>query len=99
MGSVCDTAEETINYLMAKGEKVGIIKVHLYRPWAPKYFFDVLPKTVKIAVLTGLRLPDVPESRFTWISKTFDSDMKPVIAGGRYGLGSKTPAFRYRGCV
>jgi pyruvate-ferredoxin/flavodoxin oxidoreductase len=46
MGSVCDTAEETINYLMARGEKVGIIKVRLYRPFSAKYFFDVLPKSM-----------------------------------------------------
>ncbi|NLB89183.1 MAG: pyruvate:ferredoxin (flavodoxin) oxidoreductase, partial [Syntrophomonadaceae bacterium] len=52
MGSVCDTIEETIDYLMAKGEKVGVVKVHLYRPFSEKYFFRVLPKTVqKIAVL------------------------------------------------
>jgi len=92
MGSVCDTAEETINYLMAKGEKVGIIKVHLYRPWAPKYFFDVLPKTVKkIAVLDRIKTPGCPgEPLYMDIKNTFyDSDMKPVIVGGRYGLGSK----------
>ena len=47
MGSVTDTAEETVDYLLSKGEKVGLIKVHLYRPFSAKYFFDVLPKTVK----------------------------------------------------
>ncbi|MDD3439503.1 MAG: pyruvate:ferredoxin (flavodoxin) oxidoreductase, partial [Clostridiaceae bacterium] len=52
MGSVTDAVEETVDYLMAKGEKVGVVKVHLYRPFSEKYFFDVLPKTVKkIAVL------------------------------------------------
>ncbi len=92
MGSVCDTAEETINYLIAKGEKVGIIKVHLYRPWSPKYLFDVLPKTVKkIAVLDRVKTPGCPgEPLYMDIKNTFyDSDMKPVIVGGRYGLGSK----------
>jgi pyruvate-ferredoxin/flavodoxin oxidoreductase len=47
MGSVTETIEETIDYLLSKGEKVGVIKVHLYRPFAPKYFFDVMPKSVK----------------------------------------------------
>jgi pyruvate-ferredoxin/flavodoxin oxidoreductase len=92
MGSVCDTAEETINALMAKGEKVGIIKVHLYRPWAPKYFFDVLPKTVKkIAVLDRIKTPGSPgEPLYMDIKNTFyDADIKPIIVGGRYGLGSK----------
>jgi pyruvate-ferredoxin/flavodoxin oxidoreductase len=92
MGSVCDAAEETINYLMAKGEKVGIIKVHLYRPWSPKYFFAVLPKTVKkIAVLDRVKTPGCPgEPLYMDIKNTFyDADMKPVIVGGRYGLGSK----------
>ena len=52
MGSVCETIEETIDYLLAKGEKVGVIKVHLYRPFSAKYFFKVFPETVKkIAVL------------------------------------------------
>ena len=52
MGSVTETIEETIDYLMAKGEKVGVIKVHLYRPFSAEHFFNVLPKTVKkIAVL------------------------------------------------
>jgi len=44
MGSVCDTIDETIDYLMAKGEKVGSVRVHLYRPFSEKYFFDVIPK-------------------------------------------------------
>ncbi|NLC04811.1 MAG: pyruvate:ferredoxin (flavodoxin) oxidoreductase, partial [Tissierellia bacterium] len=52
MGSVTETIEETVDYLMAKGEKVGLIKVHLYRPFAPEYFFNVLPASVKkISVL------------------------------------------------
>ena len=58
MGSVTDTIEETVDYLMAKGEKVGVIKVHLYRPFSEKYFFDVFPKTVKrIAVLDRCKEP------------------------------------------
>src|SRR5690606_16393029 len=52
MGSVTETIEETVDYLMKQGEKVGVIRVHLYRPFSAKHFFDVLPKTVKkIAVL------------------------------------------------
>jgi pyruvate-ferredoxin/flavodoxin oxidoreductase len=47
MGSVTETAEEVIDYLNAKGEKTGVVIVHLYRPFSPKYFFDVLPRTVK----------------------------------------------------
>lgn len=92
MGSVCDTAEETINYLMAKGEKVGIIKVHLYRPFSPKYFFDVYPKTVKkIAVLDRVKTPGSPgEPLYADICNMFyNSDLKPLVVGGRYGLGSK----------
>ena len=47
MGSVTEAIEETIDYLMKKGEKVGVIEVHLYRPFSPKYFFDVLPKQLR----------------------------------------------------
>jgi pyruvate-ferredoxin/flavodoxin oxidoreductase len=92
MGSICDTAEETINYLMAKGEKVGIIKVHLYRPFSSKYFFDVLPKTVKkIAVLDRIKTPGCPGEPLYMDIKTifYDAATKPLIIGGRYGLGSK----------
>jgi len=92
MGSVCDTAEETINYLMAKGEKVGIIKVHLYRPFSPKYFFNVYPKTVKrIAVLDRIKTPGSPgEPLYSDICNMFfNSEYKPLVVGGRYGLGSK----------
>ena len=92
MGSVCDTAESTVDYLMAKGEKVGIIKVHLYRPWSTKYFFEALPKTVKkIAVLDRIKTPGCPgEPLYMDIKNTFyDADTKPIIVGGRYGLGSK----------
>jgi pyruvate-ferredoxin/flavodoxin oxidoreductase len=92
MGSVCDTAEETINYLMARGEKVGIIKVRLYRPFSAKYFFDVLPKTVKkIAVLDRIKTPGaLGEPLYTDICNLFyNSELKPLIVGGRYGLGSK----------
>ena len=56
MGSVCETIEETVDYLMAQGEKVGVIKVHLYRPFSIKHFLSQMPKTVKkIAVLDRTR--------------------------------------------
>ncbi|HBC94889.1 MAG TPA: pyruvate:ferredoxin (flavodoxin) oxidoreductase, partial [Pelotomaculum sp.] len=93
MGSVCDTAEETINYLMAKGEKVGLIKVHLYRPFSAKYFFNVYPQTVKrIAVLDRIKTPGSPgEPLYNDICNLFfNADVeKPLVVGGRYGLGSK----------
>ncbi len=92
MGSVVDTVEETIDYLTAKGEKVGLIKVRLYRPFAPKYFFDVLPATVKkIAVLDRTKEPgSLGEPLYLDIRSAFyGKDVQPVIVGGRYGLGSK----------
>lgn len=97
MGSVCDTAEEVVDYLMAKGQKVGLVKVHLYRPFSSKYFFEVLPKTVKgIAVLDRTKEPgSAGEPLYLDVVKMFyDYTNKPLIIGGRYGLGSKdtTPA-------
>lgn len=92
MGSICDTIEETIDYLVAKGEKVGVVKVHLYRPFSSDYFFKVLPKTVKkVAVLDRTKEPgSTGEPLYLDIKDIFySSDLKPVIVGGRYGLGSK----------
>ncbi|SDG77411.1 pyruvate:ferredoxin (flavodoxin) oxidoreductase [Desulfosporosinus hippei] len=92
MGSICDTIEETIDYLMAKGEKVGVVKVHLYRPFSSEYFFKALPKTVKkIAVLDRTKEPgSLGEPLYLDVNELFyTSDLKPVIVGGRYGLGSK----------
>jgi len=58
MGSICDVAEEVIDYLTAKGEKVGLIKVRLYRPWVSSALLDVIPKTAKkIAVLDRTKEP------------------------------------------
>ena len=58
MGSVNDVAEEVIDYLTAKGEKVGLVKVRLYRPWVSEAFLKVLPKTVKkVAVLDRTKEP------------------------------------------
>jgi len=92
MGSVCDTIEGVVDYLRNKGEKVGVIKVRLYRPFSLKHFFAVLPKTVKrIAVLDRTKEPgasgeplylDVVNAFYSW-------ETKPLIVGGRYGLGSK----------
>ena len=92
MGSVCDTIEETIDYLMKKGEKVGMVKVHLYRPFSEKYFLNVMPTTVKkIAVLDRTKEPgSIGEPLYLDVVKVFDkSENKPYIIGGRYGLGSK----------
>jgi len=92
MGSICDTIEETIDYLVAKGEKVGVVKVHLYRPFSSDYFFKVLPPTVKkIAVLERTKEPGaLGEPLYLDIKEIFyTSNIKPVIIGGRYGLGSK----------
>ena len=92
MGSVTETIEETIDYLVEKGEKVGLIKVHLYRPFAKEYLFEVLPKTVKkIAVLDRTKEKGaLAEPLHLDIQGSFyNSDMRPLIVGGRYGLGSK----------
>ncbi|WP_027625858.1 pyruvate:ferredoxin (flavodoxin) oxidoreductase [Clostridium lundense] len=93
MGSVCDCIEETIDYLMAQGEKVGLLKVHLYRPFSLEHFFKAMPSTVKkIAVLDRTKEPgSIGEPLYLDVKSAYYScqDMKPVIVGGRYGLGSK----------
>ncbi len=92
MGSVAETIEETIDYLLAKGEKVGLIKVHLYRPFSAKYFFDVFPKNVKkIAVLDRTKEPGaLGEPLYQDVRTLFyNKENAPIIVGGRYGLGSK----------
>jgi pyruvate-ferredoxin/flavodoxin oxidoreductase len=92
MGSACDTISEVIDYLREKGEKVGMIKVHLYRPFSEKYFFDILPKSVKkIAVLDRTKEPgSLGEPLYLDVTKLFyNRENSPVIVGGRYGLGSK----------
>ena len=92
MGSVCDTIEETVDYLMSRGEKVGVIKVRLYRPFSAKHFFDVLPRSVRrIAVLDRTKEPGATgEPLYLDVVKLFyDMGQKPLIIGGRYGLGSK----------
>ena len=93
MGSVCDVTEEVIDYLNAMGEKVGLIKVRLYRPWSPKALLKVLPKSVKkIAVLDRTKEPgSLGEPLYLDVAATLrEADMNDVvITGGRYGLGSK----------
>ncbi|MCL6638217.1 MAG: pyruvate:ferredoxin (flavodoxin) oxidoreductase [Firmicutes bacterium] len=92
MGSVCDAIEETVDYLTAKGEKVGVVKVRLFRPFSAKYFFNVLPGTVqKIAVLDRTKEPGaLGEPLYEDVRTVFyDAGWRPVIVGGRYGLGSK----------
>ncbi len=92
MGSVCEAIEETVDYINARGGKVGVLKVHLYRPFSSKYFFDVLPKTVeKIAVLDRTKEPGAPgEPLFLDVCNMFyGKENAPKVVGGRYGLGSK----------
>ena len=97
MGSVTEAIRETIDYLMSKGEKVGLVAVHLYRPFSAKHFLAALPKSAKrIAVLDRTKEPgangeplylDVKDILYT-------QENAPLVVGGRYGLGSKdtTPA-------
>ncbi len=93
MGSVCDVAEEVIDYLTAAGEKVGLIKVRLYRPWVSSALLKVLPKTAKkIAVLDRTKEPgSLGEPLYLDIATTLrEAGMNDIIlSAGRYGLGSK----------
>lgn len=92
MGSVTQALEEVVDYLNAKGEKVGILKVYLYRPFSLKYFFDVMPKSVKkIAVLDRTKEPgSLGEPLYLDVKSAFyGRENAPVIVGGRYGLSSK----------
>ncbi len=92
MGSVCQALEETVDYLNQKGEKVGVLEVHLYRPFSAKYFFDVMPKSVeKIAVLDRTKEPgSLGEPLYLDICNLYkDCKSAPMIIGGRFGLGSK----------
>ena len=93
MGSVCECAEEVVDYLNAAGDKVGLVKVHLYRPFVAEYLTDVLPETVKtISVLDRTREPGS-------IGEPLYLDVLAALSGtkfgtvkvytGRYGLGSK----------
>ena len=97
MGSVTEAIRETIDYLMAKGEKVGLIAVHLYRPFSAKHFLAALPKSAKrIAVLDRTKEPGANGEPLYLDVKDILYNMEdaPLVVGGRYGLGSKdtTPA-------
>ena len=97
MGSITETLKEVVDHLNAKGEKVGLLSVHLYRPFSAKYFMDVLPKSVKrISVLDRTKEPGANgEPLLLDIRDLFYGKKNaPVIVGGRYGLSSKdtTPA-------
>ncbi len=92
MGSVCETIEETIDYLTAKGEKVGLIKVRLYRPFPVEAFLKAVPATCKkIAVLDRTKEPgSIGEPLYLDVCACYAGNANaPMIVGGRYGLGSK----------
>ena len=93
MGSFCDVLEEVVDYLTAKGEKVGLVKVRLYRPWSLDHFIAALPETVKsIAVLDRTKEPgSLGEPLYQdVINSLFEAGKAGIkVIGGRYGLGSK----------
>ncbi|MGM9941793.1 MAG: pyruvate:ferredoxin (flavodoxin) oxidoreductase [Bulleidia sp.] len=90
MGSVTDTITETINTLVARGEKVGLIKVYLYRPFSQKYLESVLPATVKkIAVLDRAKEVGTREPLFLDVCYALRNHKDITFIGGRYGLSSK----------
>ncbi len=97
MGSVTEAIRETIDHLTAQGEKVGLVAVHLYRPFSAKHFLAAVPSTAKrIAVLDRTKEPGANgEPLYLDVKDCFyGTENAPVIVGGRYGLGSKdtTPA-------
>ena len=97
MGSATDAAREAIDYLNQQGEKVGMISVHLYRPFSVKHLLASVPKTVKrIAVLDRTKEPGADGEPLYLDVKAayYDAEERPLIVGGRYGLGSRdtTPA-------
>ena len=93
MGSVCETIEEVIDYLVAAGEKVGLVKVRLYRPFVAKYLLDVLPETVKtISVLDRTKEPgSIGEPLYLDVLAAINGTQYGCakVLSGRYGLGSK----------
>lgn len=92
MGSACETIEETIDYLVAQGEKVGMVKVHLYRPFSVEHLLQAIPATTKkIAVLDRTKEPGAHgEPLYLDVCAAYAGNAAaPVIVGGRYGLGSK----------
>ena len=92
IGSVCQATEEVVDWMNARGEKVGIVEVHLYRPFSPKYLFRALPRTVKaLAVMDRTKEPGALGGPLyeDVRSMFFGRADAPKIVGGRYGLGSK----------
>lgn len=92
MGSVCDCIDEVVDYLAGKGEKVGSVRVHLYRPFSHKHLLEILPKTVKkIAVLDRTKEPGAPGEPLYLdiVDFVFKNGLDIQVFGGRYGLGSK----------
>ncbi len=100
MGSGAETTQETVDYLMSKEEKVGVLKVRLYRPWSAKHFLAALPKTVEfISVLDRTKEPGaIAEPLYLDVVTTISEGMMngetsfakmPKVVGGRYGLSSK----------
>ena len=97
MGSINETIKECIDYLATQGKKVGLITVHLYRPFSEKYFFDVMPASVKrVCVLDRTKEPGANgEPLYLDVKDMFyGKENQPMVIGGRYGLSSKdtTPA-------
>ena len=91
MGSVTEAAREAIDHMIAGGKKVGMVSVHLYRPFSVKHFLKAVPKTVKrIAVLDRTKEPGAEgEPLYLDVKSAFyDAENRPLIIGGRYGLGS-----------
>ena len=92
MGSITDTIKEVIDHMTEKGEKVGLLSVHLYRPFSAKYFFNVLPKNVKrITVLDRTKEPGATGDPLYLDIRDllYDKENRPMIIAGRYGLSSK----------
>ncbi|MBP1765500.1 MAG: pyruvate ferredoxin/flavodoxin oxidoreductase, partial [Firmicutes bacterium] len=92
MGSMCEAIEEIVDHLNASGEKVGLLTVHLYRPFSIEHFFKYIPKTVKkIAVLDRTKeMGSLAEPLYLDVKSAFyNSEWRPVIVGGRCGVGGK----------
>ena len=92
MGSMCEAIEEVVDHLNAQGEKVGLLTVHLYRPFSISHFFKYIPKTVKkIAVLDRTKeMGSLAEPLYLDVKSAFyTSDWHPIIVGGRCGVGGK----------
>lgn len=92
MGSGCETISEAVDYLNARGEKVGLLEVHLYRPFSADFMISQIPATVKkIAVLDRTKEPGANgEPLYLDVKNAYyNRENAPLIVGGRYGLGSK----------